>query len=486
MPDNKRPKLIDRIAGIGGPDTAPFDFGLAVPASKGLHPFDETYRYANMSNYSGPVTPLWERGWYGGAVDYAVEAGDLIDSSAVMACLNWLMRVFPMSKPRVVLDTGDGLEPIPDHPLTRLLKKPNPYYAGTQLWRATVLSYYWAGNAYWRKVRNGAGQVIALYYEPHWTIRPKRDNAEEFVSSYQIWRDRKWRDTKREDVVHFRWAFAARDQMLGMGTLDSALREVFTDNEAGRYAASMFKNMGVFSRLISPKDGELPLSTTEAARLIAEFQAATTGDNRGRPIIPTVPVDMVEGNSDPSKMDTRGNRRITEERISALLGVPASVVGLGAGLDRNTFSNSEEAVRWAYYNNLIPTQDGMAEELDVQLVSDFTSVDAETVEFSNQNIEVLKGDQTRKDTITLLAWNSDGITYGQLCVRLGYKAPSDGTENMIKSEFTRARGGAPELPNVAGDTLPQDDTTGKALALLANGNGHAMDEALGLLVGARK
>lgn len=474
MPDNKRPKLIDRIAGIGGPDTAPFDFGLVVPESKGLHPFDETYRY-NQSNYSGPVTPLWDRGWYGGAVDYSVDAGDLIDNSAVMACLNWLMTVFPMSVPRAVRPTDEGLKPIPKHPLTKLLKNPNQDYSGVNLWEGTVLSRYWNANSYWRKIRNGAGQLIELYYEPHWMCRPVRKSAKDFITNYQIWRDRKWEDVDKKDIVHFRRAFSVRDQMLGLSTLDSVLREVFTDNEAGRYAASMFKNTGVFSRLISPKDGELPLSTAEAARLIAEFQAATTGDNRGRPIIPTVPVDMVEGNSDPSKMDTRGNRRITEERISAIFGIPAQVVGLGAGLDRNILGSPEEAARWAYVFNIIPNQRAMAEDIDRQLMYEFSSVEDDTVEFDNSEVEVLKGDQTRKEVTATLAWNSDGLTRGQYLIRMGYKPPADGTEGMIKSEFTRARGGAPELPNVAGDTLPPDDTTGKALAIFTHSNGHVSD-----------
>lgn len=383
-----------------------------------------------VTRWGGPMFPINTIGTFGGRIDYQVEVGDLIDSSAIMICLAWLMRVFPNSIPRVVLETEDGLEPVKGHALTQLLKKPNPFYSGTHLWRSTVLSYYWEGNAYWRKVRNAGNQVIQLWYEPHWTIRPRRVSADDFVSFYEIWRGREWQRIETTDVVHFRWAMSPRDPMLGMQPLTSVLREVFTDNEAARYAAVMFRNLGVVGGLVTPKDTDTEIG--DPVRLKAELAALTTGDNRGNYLVYSTPLEMQFPNSDPSKLDTRGNRKISEERISAILGVPAQVAGLGAGLDRNILGSPEEALRWAYINNIIPTQNSMAEELDIQLVNDFTNVPAETIEFDQSKITALHGDIEKKEASTANLWSVGVITRAQAKLRLGMKPATDGTDDVYR------------------------------------------------------
>lgn len=420
------------------PWRASWDLGLAIPEPQreekagGLFPFSPY----SISNWQAPIGPVnVTSGYYSGTFDYNVLSGDLIDNSAVMACLNWLMRNFPKSTPRVVLETEDGLEPVVGHELTKKLKRPNGFYAGTQLWQATVLSYNWNGNAYWRKVRNGMRQVIQLWYEPHWNMRPVRSNANEYVSKYQVWRDSKWGDVPTEDVVHFRWGLDPRNDMMGLSPLASALREVFTDNEASRYAAIMFKNRGLPPVIISSADGETPMDYATAQRIKAEWIVATTGDARGEPVVAVQPLKFEMPDLDPSKMDTRGNRKISEERVSALLLIPASVAGLGAGLDRNTYNNAEDAIRRAYDDNILPSQDSMAEELDIQLLPDFSTIEQETIEFDQSKVGVLRGDQERKDTVTALLWNAGAITLGQTSIRLGYPPPDDGTELLRKPEL---------------------------------------------------
>lgn len=393
--------------------------------------------YSTINNWSNPLVPTNAFGTYGGSIDYSVEAGDLVDSSAVMVCLNWLMRTFPQSRPRVVLETPEGYTPVPNHPLTALLKRPNPFYSGTQLWRGTVLSYYWDGNAYWRKVRNAQKQVIQLWYEPHWQVRPVRTSSEDYISKYQLWRYPNWVDVPTEDIVHLKWAFAVGNQMTGMAPLASALREVFTDNEAARYAAVMFRNMGVPGMIVTPKTDEISLGAPGSPgieRLKQELKQLTTGDNRGEPLLYDMPIDITFPQTDPGKMNTRENRKISEERISALLGTPAQVVGLGAGLDRNILGSPEEALRWAYNNNILPTQDSMAEELDIQLLPDFTNVEAQTIEFDQTKIDTLKGDQAKKDTVAALLYTSGVAKLSEARIRAGFKPAADGSEDVYKTQ----------------------------------------------------
>ncbi len=73
-------------------------------------------------------------------------------------------------------------------------------------------------------------------------------------------------------------------------------------------------------------------------------------------------------------MNTRGLRQIPEERVTAVLGLPAAVVGLGTGLEQTKVGATMRELReLAYENNIGPTQRLFAEEITTQLLPDFVS-----------------------------------------------------------------------------------------------------------------
>jgi HK97 family phage portal protein len=461
MAENKRqPNLLERLL-----------FGPGVNDGvdrKGLFQYEGT-QYEWTNNYSGPTVPLNYAGTYGTRYDYSVEAGDLVDNTAVMACMLWVCRTFPEA-PLVVkrLETDGTEKEVQRHAMAQKVRRPNPYYSGMLLWQATLLSFNWNGNAYWRKVRNDAGQVLALYYEPHWNMRPVRSSGDEFISRYQIWRDRRWNDIDRSDVVHFRYGIDPRNDMLGLSPLASALREVYTDNQAARYASSMFRNKGVLGGMVFPESEDTQIDNPE--ELKATLNAISTGDQVGSWGVFSTPLKFMTPDNDPSKMDTRGNRKITEERISALLGVPAIVAGLGAGLDRSTFANMAEAREAAYEGNIIPTQAMMADELDIQLLPDFGDADNERTDWDYSKVRVLQDDENKKATRWAVLFNAGLVKRGAALDDLGL--PYDEADNVYKSQS--APPSSPFAPDTtqtdAGSKTLIDHETGLVKAL-SNGHG---------------
>ena len=96
----------------------------------------------------------------------------------------------------------------------------------------------------------------------------------------------------------------------------------------------------------------------------------------------------------PQQVDLRALRRIPEERISAVTGVPAIVAGLGAGLDRSTFANFGEAREAGYEENLIPTQRILASQIDRQLTPEFVADPNQFLtDFDTTEVRVLQEDQ---------------------------------------------------------------------------------------------
>lgn len=331
-------------------------------------------------------------------MDYYGEVGDGTGSSTVTAPLFWMARTFPEAPPAIWRDLDNGQEDrVLKHELLRILMKPNEFYNGPQLWAATVIDYMVDGNAYWLKRRNRAGAVAELWWAPHWVIEPKSDenNTKVFIDHYAYRPGVDSIKIRPEDVVHFRFGLDPDDPRLGRSPLKSVLREVFTDDEAAAFTASLLRNMGVPGLMVSPAPG-VKISDEQALETKATLLEKFTGDSRGEPIVMTGATNIEQFGFSPEQLLLRELRRIPEERVTAVMGVPAIVAGLGAGLDRSTFTNMAEAREAAYESGIIPMQRNLGEDVRFQLLPDFdTDPFAHRFGFDLSKVRVLQEDQTR-------------------------------------------------------------------------------------------
>lgn len=335
---------------------------------------------------------------YGTTVDYRSRAGELTENAIVMACVRWIMLNFAMPT-RVMRTVGDKPQEQPTHPLTRLLNTPNEYYSGELLMRSTALSLALANNAYWLVWPNSRGMPVELWYEPHHTIRcayPGGYNPDlPFISHYEILRDGQWYRVEKENVIHFRDSLDPRNPRMGLFVLGAALREVFTDNEAANYTATVLSNMGVTSMIVSPKEGGKSIARPD--ELKRAIMASNQGDRRGEPMVMSDAVNVQVPAFSPQQMDVANIRDIPEERIAALLG-PGLVIaaGLGAGLERSTFHNVGEAVASAFRNNIMPTHRIVAGQINTQLLPRLGNPNTEYVEFDLTTVPELQEDRDAK------------------------------------------------------------------------------------------
>ena len=90
-------------------------------------------------------------------------------------------------------------------------------------------------------------------------------------------------------------------------------------------------------------------------------------------------------------------RDIPESRIAALLGIPAAVVGLLVGLKQTAVGATLAEYReLAFENGIIPLQRLIAEQLDVQLLRDFSPDPSMRTAFDLRNVRVLQEDENRR------------------------------------------------------------------------------------------
>lgn len=333
-----------------------------------------------------------------GAFNYAASVGDGRGNAIVVACVEAFVTAFSEAPLRVQRIQGKDLVPVPDHPMIQLLARPNPYYSGVLLLKAFV-SDWLLGNAYLLKVRGGSvgatrGRVVELYWIPSSQIEPRWDaNNGEYIGWYDYTVDGQIYRYDPSDVVHLRNGFDPTNVRKGLSRLAALLREIATDDEAANFSAALLRNMGVPGLVISPSDRDTELTEADAETIKAQAAQRYGGDNRGATMVVSAPINATSFGFNPQQMDLKALRRVPEERISAAVGVPAIVAGLGAGLDRSTYSNMEEAREMFYETSIVPAYRLFAAEFHSQLVSDFEDVNRVVVDFDISKVRVLQADE---------------------------------------------------------------------------------------------
>ena len=310
------------------------------------------------------------------------EIGDGTGNSAVVACLNVLSTSFAEPRLKVYREIGDSdYEMVDNHPVTTLINRPNPYTSGSLLAHYIVTALNAEGDAYLLKNKNKAGRVIELVpLMPHY-IKP-RGNEKQLITHYEYYvkdsnsiNQNEFVVIPSSDIVHIRQGVDPNNHRKGFAPLKAVLREILGDEAAGQYAAALLHNMAVPGVILSPKDDAMGGPSQDEAEAIAQiYKQKFGGSNRGAPMILTGAMDVKVVSWSPEQLNLNQLRRLPEERVSAALGVPAILAGLGAGLESATYNNTRELREFFTEQKLIPLWQTVANEITHQLLqSDFTA-----------------------------------------------------------------------------------------------------------------
>lgn len=326
---------------------------------------------------------------------------------------------------------GGRFEDMVDHPMLGLIQAPNAHYGDIALWFATILSWCLDGNAYWVKVRNRAGRPVELWYIPHWLIEPKAPiDGSDLISHYE-YRPGGGAGTVTfaiEDVVHFRHGINPRDLKKGLSPIHGCIREIFMDLESSAFVAALLRNMGVPGVVISPDGGSMP-SPEDVAATKAWFTQAFGGDNRGSVLVMGGRTKVDQYGFNPSQMNMSEARDIAEERVCAVLGVPAAVVGFGAGLQQTKVgATMEELRKLAWHNGVLPMGRALVDELKRSLLTDYGETAGLDLYWNTDEVLALQEDEAKQETRWGERLKSGGITLAEY--RAGIGLESDASHDI--------------------------------------------------------
>jgi HK97 family phage portal protein len=431
---------------------------------------------ASGSGYAGSQLGSWwsNGGAYligtlpGGERDVVADAGDVWLNGAVGACLGWISDNFTQPELQVVRKKGDGLyDPIDDHGLVQLLEEPNPDYDTDALWAATVLSFVVSGSAYWIKAKAPAGSKMYLWYAPHWEIVPKWErDGKAFVTGYDHVVDGRRYPLEKDQVVHFRRGLDPANTRSGLPQLGAVLREVATDNAGSVYSYAILNNMGMPGVLISPADKNDQIPEDEQKVIKQLWKERTTGDQRGMPLVNSVPLKIERLTMSPEDLALDKMRTFPEDRICSAMKLSPMVVGLTSGAEHKTYANYGEALRAAWDNCMVPLQRTFAKALTRQLlIPDLGGIKGkEFVEFDYENVPAMAEDLNSKATRAALLFEKKVIKRGKACEMINedcdpdddvyYGEPSIGQEPVVPPALRPFAGGGNGQPGANGNGQP--------------------------------
>jgi len=346
-------------------------------------------------------------------------------NSAALACLNVLGTAFSEPPLKVYLKNQEGDEYIDKHPAALLLENPNPNMTASLLNNYIVTSVAVSGDAFILKLRNDAGAVVQLIPLLPEMVEVK-GNTEQLITKYEYKQKGNTMSILPEDMIHLRERIDPRNHRRGLAPLRSVMVEI------------LVKNTGVPSVVISPKN-DLSMTSDEAENIAEVFGRRFGGENRGRPlVISGGEVDIKTLSFSPKDLEIGKLRYINEERISAVLGVPAILAGLGSGLERATYSNAKELREFFTEQKLIPMWNHFANEFTKQLLlQDFEDNTDYCFKYDLSDVRALSQDEDATMQRVVTGFNAGFVTVNEARQANQLPALDDGDyfiRNMMVAE----------------------------------------------------
>lgn len=244
------------------------------------------------------------------------------------------------STPLVVFAEGVRRD---DHPLARLLARPNPEQSGAEWLEGLYGALQTAGNAYAEAVGDGAPEEL-------WTLRPDRvkvvPGRAGWPEAYEYSVDgRSVRIGRQADG----WApvmqlklFHPTDDHYGFSPLEAAAAAIDVHNASGAWNKALLDNAARPSGALvyGSKDGER-LTAEQFEALKAQIGEAQAGAmNAGRPLILEGGLDWKPMSWTPAEMDFIAGKHAAAREIALAFGVPPQLLGIPGDA---TYANYREA-----------------------------------------------------------------------------------------------------------------------------------------------
>lgn len=243
-----------------------------------------------------------------------------------------------------------------DHPMARLLARPNPMQGRAELLEALFGQVLLSGNGYLEAVghKDGFPQELHVLRSDRMSLVPGPDGWP-VAFEYAVG-GRKHRFDVCEGVspvCHFK-LFHPQDDHYGLSPLLAAASSVDVHNSASRWSKALLDNAARPSGAIVVKsaDGTGTITAEQYERLITEIETYHQGArNAGRPMLLEGGLDWKPMGFSPTDMEFQKSKEAAAREIAVAFGVPPMILGIPGDA---THANYQEANRAFYRLTVLP------------------------------------------------------------------------------------------------------------------------------------
>jgi len=308
--------------------------------------------------------------------------------------------------------------PIPNHPLSLLFQRPNPFMTDFAFWERALLQYYMAGNIFIHKVRSRAGGLVEL-----WPLRPDRvwvvPDIHGYITGYR-YKPYQWDiPVAFEDICHIKFEDPS-DEYFGMSPLKAAFRQIDVDNEATNHTKSTLENGATpgLAVLVDHISDEAHYS-----RLQAGWRKKFGRGNFGKVGFFDKVKDIKTVGMDFEKLAWKDLRGVSEARILGALGVPPIIAGALIGLENATYANAQQFRTLFWENTISPLQRRFASALEISFQRE---LGGNKIGWNCDNVTALRAMKQEQLDGMLKALAGGACTLNEYRVQLGLKPDPQG------------------------------------------------------------
>jgi HK97 family phage portal protein len=390
-------------------------------------------------------------------------------NSAVFSCLLQLSLGAIEPPLRLYRESAvNKREPVLDHPIYSLLRKPNTFHRARDLWFWVTWALHCDGNAYFLKLRSGhplTGNVVELWPLSPSICRPyTAKDSSNYIDGYKWWRTPDDEVTEpAQNIIHFRLGVDDRDHRLGLAPIKRLVREVASDDAATRWTDRMLAVGGAASMLVTvPKD--TTLTSDQAEEMRQRIEERFTGERVGSVGVLGGGATASRYGFSPQEMDLSSLHNVPETRVCAVIGVHPAVAMLGSGLSQTANYASLREIYIAFTERkLAPLWVSYEDALNSDLLPDFTRQANMLLAFDLSQVRALQENADALWQRVTNAWDKNLLTLDQSLNLIGLEAVGGEEGGKRKNELGAAMASSlfgQQQPGAPG-TGPNDQNQGQ-------------------------
>lgn len=271
----------------------------------------------------------------------AVTPETCMQSPTMVAIVTAISRRIATLPIQVIEKTTSGgrarKEPLPNHPVAKLLQYPNDWQDPTQFWLDAASQLVRHGNFFCQKSRGTTGPIRAL--NPMNPAQVEVKQGEDWQVSYLYNAGGARTVLDPSQVMHARGP--ARDSLRGDSTVTDIREAIALEIQAEKMGASVFGNSALPSIIFKFAEGFAGFKDDESRKAFVQgWQDVYAKSGRFSAALLPKGVEIAEASGiDNEKAQYIATRQYQRTVIAAAFGVPVHMVG---DLSKGTFNNVEQ------------------------------------------------------------------------------------------------------------------------------------------------